>query len=307
MALGATAKLPVIFQLGETALGVITGAGEPDGNSDPQLLAVKGSLYVRTDATDDEPPLWVKVDDDGADDDWVPVLVNKNAAAMELAAALTMGTDKKLYFRDTGLYIYSNADGELTITADSKIYLGDGTNQLGVADNGVVSMEGTAKVTRIVPLPIATGGGTATIEEFNGAPSINLDADTETFLASAQIPGYDGAGDLTIKFMVANEIAEDDGDDVSITCQVRGYADGETSGDAGQSVACTLNLTGGDEAINVVNEVSGTIDYNHGTYPIAAGDTVVIEAVVNLAGGGECTGPLHVVRWWLEYSANALA
>jgi hypothetical protein len=77
-------------------------------------------------------------------------------------------------------------------------------------------------------------------------------------------------------------------------------------GAAGQAVACILNLTGGDEAINVINRVTGTIVYNDGTYPIAAGDTVVGELAVNLGAGGECTGPLHVVAHWIEYTADKL-
>ena len=46
--------------------------------------------------------------------------------------------------------------------------------------------------------------------------------------------------------------------------------------------------------------------YNDGTYPIAQGDVVVIRATVNLAGAGECTGPLHVTRWWVEYTKDKL-
>jgi len=162
-------------------------------------------------------------------------------------------------------------------------------------------------VTKKIQLPIAVGGGTADISTITGAPSINLDADGETFYASFQMPhDWKGGGDLTLKAKVQNEIAEDDGDDVSITCTVHGIADGETGADAGQSVAMTLNLTGGDEAINKVNQVSGVIDYDHGTYPIVAGDTVVIKSVVNLAGGGECTGPLHIVDRWVEFTSNTI-
>jgi len=156
-------------------------------------------------------------------------------------------------------------------------------------------------------LPIAAGGGTADVTAFLAAPSINLDVDGETFLASHQLrDDWNYGSDITIGLLVANEIAEDDGDDVSITFQVRGYSDGNTMSDAGQAVTATLNLTGGDEAINVVNKVTGTIDYNHGTYPIEQLDTIVIEGTINLGGAGECTGPLHIISWWLEYTANHL-
>jgi hypothetical protein len=188
------------------------------------------------------------------------------------------------------------------------VHIGDwDTNYAAFAIDGELTLVGTAKATTVVDLPLSIGGGTADIEAFLGAPSINLDADGETFITSFRAPSiWDAASDLTLVLMVANEIAETDGDDVSITCQIRGYADGETMSDAGQAVTCVQDLTGGDEAINVVNRVTGVLDYDHGTYPIAAGDVVIVEATVNLGGAGECTGPLHVVGWWIEFTRDRL-
>jgi hypothetical protein len=307
MALSEYIAIGSTIKLGSTNLAIIWGAGIPDGDASPQDDAVKGSLYIQTDATDDQPSLWVKVDDASADDDWVAVFIDKSELALSLENDLTMSADKKIYFRDTALYIHSSADGEITIAADVGVNVGDGTNQAVFAPDGEITLEGTAKVTKAVRLDLDSQHGTATSESFLGAPSINLDADAETFYASFEAPkDWDAASDMTIVLMVANEIAETDGDDVSITCQVRGYADGETMSDLGQSVACVQDLTGGDEAINVVNQVTGTIDYDEATYPIAAGDFVVIEAVVNLGGAGECTGPLHVIAWWINYVANKL-
>lgn len=187
-------------------------------------------------------------------------------------------------------------------SGDSKVLIRDS------GDNDVFSIDSDGKLIALnknLPLPLAIGGGTATIEAFNGAPSINLDADGETFFFSFPAPKeWDAASNIRLVFMVANEIAEDDGDDVSITCQVRGYADGEATSDAGQTVNCTLNLTGGDEAINIVNNVGGNIVYNDGTYPIATGDTVVVKATVDLGGAGECTGPLHIIAMWARYTAD---
>lgn len=302
--------LELIKTLGTSSdMVIILGSGAPDGNSSPQSDAAKSSWYIRDDASTDESPFYVKVDTAGSDDDWAAVLIAGEivSGGRTWATDWTMGTDKKLYFRDSGIYLYSSADGVLHAVADDSFRVGDGTNELIVKPDGEVELAGTAKVTDSVELPIATGGGTATIEAFQGAPSINLDADGETFYASFEAPKkWDAASDLTLVLMVGNEIAETDDDDVSITCQVRGYADGETMSDAGQAVACTQNLTGGDEAIDVINRVTGAIDYDHGTYPIAAGDTVVIEAVVNLAGAGECTGPLHIIKWWAEFTKSKL-
>ena len=286
---------------------ILLGSGVPDGNTAPQSGAAKGSIYIQDDATDDESPIWLKVDNSGADDDWKQVFVDDSAAALGLDEVLTMATDKKIQFRDTGIYIHSNADGEMTVTADSEINIGDGTNQVAIQDDGEIQLEGTAKVTRAIPLALDADHGTADKESFNGAPSINLDADGETWFFAFEAPNdWDAASDLTLVYMVANEIAEDDGDDVSITGQVHGYADGEATSDAGQSVDASLNLTGGDQAINVVNRVTGTVDYDDGTHPIAAGDTVVVKNTVNLGDAGECTGPLHIIAQWVEYTANKL-
>lgn len=307
MALSEYIAINGTLKLGSTNLAVLFGAGRPVGSTSPESDSVKGTLYLQTDATDDESPLWVKVDEDGTNDDWVQVWIDKQADAQSIAAAITLSVDNPIYFRDTDLYIKSPADGEIRISADTSVAIGDGTNQAVFADDGELTFEGTAKVTRAVPLDLVIGGGTADIEAFKGAPSINLDADGETWYLSFEAPNdWDAASDLTYVAMVANEIAEDDGDDVSFTGQARGYADGETVSDAGQSVACTLNLTGGDEAIDIVNRVTGTIDYDDGTYPIAAGDLVVCKLTVNLGGAGECTGPLRVLGHWVEYTANKL-
>jgi hypothetical protein len=307
MALSETATFTSPLKLGSTDVAIIFGTGAPDGDSSPQSDALKGSLYIRLDATDDQSPLYIKIDESSADDDWVQAVIDKDEGTFTLEGDVTMDTDTKIYHRDSAIYIYSPSDGNLRIVADTAVQIGDGTNQASFASDGELNLEGTAKVTRAIPLPLDSEHGTATVEEFKGAPSINLDADGEEWFLSFEAPNdWDAASDLTLVFMVANEIAEDDGDDVSFTIQVRGYADGETVSDAGQAVSATLNLTGGDEAIDIVNRVTGTIDYNEGTYPIAAGDTVVCKCAVNLGGGGECTGPLHIIAQWVEYTANKL-
>ena len=293
----------------DSDLALIWGTGAPDGNTSPQSDAAAGSLYIRTDASTDEAALYIKVDNAGSDDDWAAVLIAGEivTGGRIWGTDLTISVDHRLYFRDSGISIYSSADGVLHLVADGSLRIGDGTNEAIFAPDGELTLAGTARITRALRLDLDSQHGTATSESFLGAPSINLDTDAETFYTSFEAPNdWDAASDLTLVLMVGNEIAETDGDDVSITCQVRGYADGETMADAGQTVACVQDLTGGDEAINIVNRVTGVIDYNEATYPIAAGDTVVVEAVVNLGGAGECTGPLHVIAWWVEYTAASL-
>lgn len=298
-----------VMKLGSGSLVFIWGTGAPDGNSAPQSDSDKGSLYLRTDASTDETSLYIKVDSAGSNDDWAAVLVAGEivTGGRTWATDWTMGTDKKLYFRDTGIYLYSSADGVLHLVADGSLRIGDGTNEAVFAPDGELTLAGTAKVTRVIPLGLDSQHGTATSEAFQGAPSINLDTDAETWYISFEAPNdWDAASDLTLVCMVGNEIAEDDNDDVSLTGQARGYADGETMGDAGQAITFALNLTGGDQAIDVINRVTGAINYDDGTYPIAVDDTVMVKMTVNLGTGTECTGPLHIVAQWVEYTANKL-
>lgn len=298
-----------VMKLGSGSLVLIWGTGAPDGNSAPQSDSDKSSLYLRTDATTDETALYIKVDSADSDDDWAAVLIAGETVSggRTWATDLTIGTDKRLNFRDTGIYLYSSADGVLHAVADGSFRIGDGTHEAIFAPDGELTLAGTAQVTRAIPLGLDSQHGTATSEAFNAAPSINLDADGETWFISFEAPNdWNEASDLTLVCMVGNEIAEDDGDDVSFTGQARGYADGEEMSDAGQAVTFALNLTGGDQAIDIVNRVTGTIAYADGTYPIAAGDTVVIRMTVNLTDGTECTGPLHIVAQFVEYVANSL-
>ena len=297
------------LKLGSNGVALLVGTADPDGNTDPWKSAAMGSIYLKYAETDDTPGIWQKVDDDNSNDDWVKLWVDKDeeSGGRSLECDLTMDADKRIYFRDTGLSIHSSGDGVIQIVTDGTIRFGDGTNDLVISSDGTLTLEGTAKVTAKVAFPIATGGGTANREIFLGASTINFDADGETCYVACQVPDeWDGASDLTIVLMVANEIAEDDGDDVSFTGQVRSYADGATMGAAGQTVAFLQDLTGGDQAINVINRVTGTIDYGHGTYPVAAGGCLVIELTANLGDGTECTGPLHIVAWWMEYTKSKL-
>jgi len=111
---------------------IIVGSGTPDGNAAPQNAAAKGSLYFRDDATDDLPCLYVKVDDDSANDDWVALLVNKSEAATSFEENVTITADKRLNFRDTDVTMYSNAACKLLVNAPSgvdidKMTVGSGT------------------------------------------------------------------------------------------------------------------------------------------------------------------------------------
>lgn len=111
---------------------IIVGSGVPDGNATPQSAAAKGSLYIRDNATDDQPFLYGKVDDDSANDDWVVLLADKSELATTFEEDVTFTTDKRLNFRDTDTTIYSNAACKILINAPSgvdidKMTVGSGT------------------------------------------------------------------------------------------------------------------------------------------------------------------------------------
>ena len=55
----------------EQAPDIIWGQGTPDGDRAPFNALNKGSIYMEVNATDDDSHLWVKVDEAGADTDWV--------------------------------------------------------------------------------------------------------------------------------------------------------------------------------------------------------------------------------------------
>lgn len=182
-----------------------------------------------------------------------------------------------------------------------------GNNYFEIDEDGNIRFYGNTEPTKILPLPIARGGGTVTISAITGAPSIDFDIDGDLVYVSFKVPDeWDSVSDLIIKAMVQNEIDETDGDDVSFTATVHGIGDGETNADAGQTVEMLLDLTGGDEAINEVNLVTGTIVHDDGSYPISPGDSVIAKVVVNLGGAGECTGPLHIIDWWVEINTNKI-
>jgi hypothetical protein len=126
---------PIQIQLtagSDSGIALLIGSGSPDGNTDPYNSAGKGSPYLRIDATDDYPSLYLKVDDDGADDDWAPVMVEKSEDDHILEGNLTLDADKRVYFRDTDTSIYSDAACKLYIEAASgtdidKLKVGSGT------------------------------------------------------------------------------------------------------------------------------------------------------------------------------------
>lgn len=126
MTLSPKVTLTHPIEIGLTAgsnsgVALLIGSGSPDGNTDPWNSAGKGSVHLRIDQTDDISPFYVKVDADGADDDWVPVFVEKDEGDRILEGNLTMDADKRVYFRDTDTSIYSDSACKLYVDAASGV------------------------------------------------------------------------------------------------------------------------------------------------------------------------------------------
>jgi hypothetical protein len=133
-----------------TSVHVICDEGAPSGAADPQASANKGSLYFRTDASDDEPCLYVKTDEDSADDDWRPVIIDNDAATKTIGATWTWGTSNAIQLRDSGQKLYSSADGYgwWALTGSDVMRIGDQANShyIQVAQDGEMTVYGNGMI-----------------------------------------------------------------------------------------------------------------------------------------------------------------
>ena len=127
-----------IFMWDESAdtfvLGTTTATGSATGNisvTDGALQA--GSLDISGNIDIDGTANLDVVDIDGA---------------VSIDATTTVGTDNKIQFRDTGLYLHSSTDGQLDIVADTEIQIAATTVDL----NGNLDVSGTSTLTGNVTL-----------------------------------------------------------------------------------------------------------------------------------------------------------
>ncbi len=127
-----------IFMWDESAdtfvLGTTTATGSATGNisvTDGALQA--GSLDISGNIDVDGTANLDVVDIDGA---------------VSIDATTTVGTDNKIQFRDTGLYLHSSTDGQLDIVADTEIQIAATTVDL----NGNLDVSGTSTLTGNVTL-----------------------------------------------------------------------------------------------------------------------------------------------------------
>lgn len=162
-----------------------------------------------------------------------------------------------------------------------------------------------SKTIGIIHLPLSVGGGTADIAVITGGSSIRFDVDGETAHISVPAPpDWDGISDFEVVLFVQNAITETVNDYVSFDVRVLGRGDNEFGSDYGVITNLLFQETIGQQIINKIHKITGTVVYDDGNYPIETGDIMQIKLTANLGNGGvpECTGPLHVISWYLKYN-----
>lgn len=315
MALNPNSTLVDPIQLNATAgtdssVSILLGTGAPDGNTSPASDAAKSSFYIRTDATDDQPCLYLKVDADSADDDWVPVVIEKDESAHQMENNWTWTADKKLYLRDTAIYIHSNTDGAMTITADGHIYIGDGTNQVDIQADGEIQLEGTARVTKSVQLPAGewgTGNTAATYSRAGNYPGYTFGID-DSMVATFKVPeDIDTSANLTPKvYWYCNEAYSATSGEVQWSVPFSVVASNSTESVTAPGYSGTLdpgdqNLPGTAMYMTVIS--AGTIT---GT-SVTAGDIVGLTLRrLALDDGNNPTAEPVAVLMTVEYTAGRL-
>ncbi len=171
-----------IFMWDESAdtfvLGTTTATGSATGNisvTDGALQA--GSLDISGNIDVDGTANLDVVDIDGA---------------VSIDATTTVGTDNKIQFRDTGLYLHSSTDGQLDIVADTEIQIAATTVDL----NGNLDVSGTSTLTGNVTL-----GGQLIMPDVTSAKILVADGTSYQEVAVS--------GDVTIANTGAVTIAAD--------------------------------------------------------------------------------------------------
>lgn len=212
MALNENVTLAQPIQINATAgsnssVAILSGSAIPDGNTAPFSDAKIGSFHIRTNTPDDESPLWLKVDEDGADDDWVQVFVDKSQGALTLSETLTLTTDKKIFLRGTDNFIYSNSGSQITITAASTVTV---SCALAVGDGG----------TRISSILAGSGalvlGALASSATSSASFSVTgLTTAYKTFVTAASLSGcatvacvFTGVGTCDLVVQITNQSDE---------------------------------------------------------------------------------------------------
>jgi hypothetical protein len=196
----------------------------------------------------------------------------------------TLGTDKKVQFRDSAIYINSSVDGQLDIVADTEIQIAATTVDL----NGNLDVSGTALVTGVLTTTAATvfnGGFASNADSTLGTDKkvqfrdsaiyinssadgqLDLVADTEIQIAATTIDvngtlAFDslkGTGATTVtNILDEDDMASDSATAIATQQSIKAYVDSQVgSFDTLAEVLAQGNTTGGtDLAVSTGDDIT---------------------------------------------------
>jgi hypothetical protein len=187
----------------------------------------------------------------------------------------TLGTDKKVQFRDSAIYINSSADGQLDIVADTEIQIAATTVDL----NGDLDVSGTALVAGVLTTTAAT--------VFNGGFASNADStlgtDKKVQFRDAAIylnSSVDGQLDIVAdgEVQIDTALVDINGNlDVSGTTNISGSVSFTKNAIAGVAISTTSRAS---------NTVTVTTSAVHG---LTSGDLVNVNGVADTSFNGYFT------------------
>jgi hypothetical protein len=181
----------------------------------------------------------------------------------------TLGTDKKVQFRDAAIYINSSADGQLDLVADTEIQIAATTVDL----NGNLDVSGTALVTGVLTTTAAT--------VFNGGFASNADSTLGTdkkvqFRDSAIYINSSADGQLDIVADTEIQIA-------ATTIDIDGAINA-----SGEIIAASLDISGDIDVDGVTNldvvDIDGAVDF--GSTTAHAGNATFADNAKAIFGAG---------------------
>ncbi len=244
-----------------TFVGEVT-VGEDTKGKDVKFFGETTGKYMLWDASADELVIKGDVNIDGDiefnDVTMKDVTITGNTVigdagtdTVSLVSLTTVGTNQKIQFRDTGLYLQSSTDGQLDAIADTKLQLTAPTIDLeassGIALDGDVTIDGAHTLT--------TGSGNITVK---GATT--FDADTNLSLS--------GTGAVITPNIQATNLRANDGTASLSNYNSTGIVSSTSHISVGERIyekfAVTIETTEGDVTYTAAEMLGGTIARNGG-------------------------------------------
>jgi hypothetical protein len=258
----------------------------------------------------------------------------------------TLGTDKKVQFRDSAIYINSSVDGQLDIVADTEIQIAATTVDL----NGNLDVSGTALVTGVLTTTAATvfnGGFASNADSTLGTDKkvqfrdsaiyinssvdgqLDLVADTEIQIAATTIDvngtlAFDslkGTGATTVtNILDEDNMASDSATAIATQQSIKAYVDsqvgtvdtlseilanGNTTGSTDIAVDSAQKVQFRDAAIYINSSVDGQLDIVADTEIQIAATTIDIDGAVDMASTLKVGGTVLATSAALVNSTSA--